>query len=248
MLVSLATFKLANQFSEVSLVAVSDYIAAQLRASYRIRIDGVVRNPLKPIYLEPLREEFERNYITYVGRLVSSKNLDLLLPVVRQLIRENPSLKACIVGNGPELDNLKQIADGDRSIEFLGNPDDLFVRDLLRRSRVFISGNPVEGLGITYLEALSQGCVVAMPAGGGGLELGLEQIGKQIQLLPITLGFPESLTVLRNAVNVKCSPMSMSAYTPKAVAAAYLQIDMQRFTSLKHADSRGMSRQRQLPS
>ena len=248
MLVSLGAFKLANRFPEVSLVAVSDYIAAQLRASYRIRIDGVVRNPLKPIYLEAPADESERSYITYVGRLVGSKNLDRLLPVVRQLIREKPGLKACIVGDGPELGKLKQIADGDESIEFLGNPDDRFVRDLLRRTRVFISGNPVEGLGITYLEALSQGCVVAMPACGGGLELGLEQIGRQIQLLPITLSYAETLAALRRAADVKCSPMSMSAYTPKAVAEAYLQIDRQRFSAHKQADSRGMSRQGQLSS
>lgn len=230
MLVSLTTFKLANLYSQCQLVTVSDYIAAQLAASYRMRIDGVVRNPLKVVYLERPTETFERNYVTYVGRLVASKNLDRLLPVMRELINEKPGLRVCIVGGGPQVAELKRIADGDERVEFKGNPDDLCVRDLLRRTRVFVSGNTVEGLGITYLEALSQGCAVAMPACGGGLELGIEQIGRQIQLLPISFKFNESLATLRRAVDVECDAMSMDSYSPKSVAAAYLEIDARRIS------------------
>lgn len=223
------SYKVANASPDAQLVAVSYYIAETLGTTFNLRFDGVIHNPVKPIYLEPLGgTNCQRTYITFVGRLVASKNIHRLLPALSELLRDDPTLRVSIIGDGPQRRELEAIANHDERIEFKGNPDDKTVRECLRRTRLFISGNTTEGLGITYLEALSQGCIVAMPAGGGGIELGLEQIGTQIHLLPLSLEPGEVAAVLRRAIHCECIPMSLDKYACKAVAEAYLQVDSRR--------------------
>ena len=222
------SYKYANAVPGAQLVAVSHYTAAHIGSIFNVRFDGVVLNPIKSIYLESPEAAPDRCYVTFVGRLVALKNLHRLLPAVLDLLEEIPWLRACIIGDGPQRSELVAIAGGHERLEFRGNPDDRTVREYLRRTKVFISGNTTEGLGITFLEALSQGCVVAMPACGGGLELALERIGHGIQLLPISLDRGEVLSILRRAVQLECVPMPVGAYSPRAVAAAYLEVDSRR--------------------
>lgn len=222
----LASYKLSNLCSGTQLVAVSQYAALHLSGLFNIRISGVIHNPLKDVYLNGYQVEgTERRGITYVGRLVSSKNLHRLLPAVRLLMDENPGLKSYIIGDGPQKPILTELVNGDPRFEFKVGLDDLEVRDYLRRTKVFISGHGAEGLGITYLEALSQGCAVAMPASGGGLELALDEVGTRVHLLPLSFSPTEMLQVLRRALKSPCIPVSMNAYTPRNVAAAYLAVD-----------------------
>ncbi len=221
-----ATYRLTNTCSGAQLVAVSDYTGVHLHDSFKVKVDAVIRNPIKPVYLEPydgLGSE-DRCYITYVGRLLPHKKIHCIMPAICQLVREVPGLRACIIGQGPQRELLEEIAQGDERIEFKGCPDDYVVRDYLRRTKVFVSGNPTEGLGITYLEALSQGCVVAMPASGGGLEIAIDRIGKQVALLPISLDHEQVLCTLRRALGMKNEAIDVSTYTAKSVAAAYLEV------------------------
>jgi glycosyltransferase involved in cell wall biosynthesis len=113
-------------------------------------------------------------------------------------------------------------------VEFKGTPNDDSVCEWLRRTKVFVSGNCTEGLGVTYLEALSQGCVVAMPASGGGVELALGQLGSSVHLLPLSLDRSGVLDVLRRAASSDYSPMQFTAYAPESVAATYLDLDSGR--------------------
>ena len=231
LLVLISCFKLTNACSSARVVAVSDYVAIHLSYIFNIRIDATVRNPLPRIFLEAFQaEEKERHYITFVGRLVKCKRLELLLPPICDLLNENPHLHCCIVGDGPLRGELeKSVADHCR-VEFAGSRDYRFVRDQLRRSKLFISGAGNEGFGIAYLEALSQGCIVAMPATGGGIEIALRRVGQNIQLLPISLERGEVLNVLRHALNLQPSAVCLNAYTAKAVASAYLDLDRAFFS------------------
>jgi glycosyltransferase involved in cell wall biosynthesis len=225
----LGTFKLANACSGAQLVAVSHYTAVHLETVFNVRIDGVVLNPLKPLFLDPVAASSEaRAYITYVGRLDPIKNLHRLLPSVRQLLDEIPHLHASIVGDGEQRMYLQREYGDHPRIHFEGCPDDRWVRNRLRQTKLFISGNTTEGLGITYLEALSQGCAVAMPACGGGLEVALDQIGRSVHLLPLSLDPKSVLEVLRRAISSNGTQFSVDAYSARAVAEAYLKIDARR--------------------
>jgi glycosyltransferase involved in cell wall biosynthesis len=221
-----ASFKLANLCSGTQLVSVSHYTAASLLAMFNIRSDAVVHNSVKPLYLEPDDgPPRERCYVTYVGRLTVAKNLHHILPAVRDLLDENPGLRMCIIGVGEQQAELEAIIDGDPRFELKGAPDDISVRDWLRRSKIFVSGNVAEGFGITYLEALTQGCIVAMPASGGGLEISPENVGLSVQLFPLSLGRNEILATLRRAMNEPRRPVVTASFTARAAVQAFLAAD-----------------------
>jgi glycosyltransferase involved in cell wall biosynthesis len=227
MVAVIATFKIANACPGVRLVAVSDYVAAHLETVFDIEIDAVIRNPLRPPFLEPPADNgASRCYITYVGVLDAVKNLHRLFPAIRDVLDEHPGLQACIAGDGPQRPQLEALANGDRRIEFPGRLNATQVREQLRRSRVFISGTPTEALGIAYLEALSQGCAVAMPASGGGLEIAPLLIGTGIQLFSISLARDSVASALRKGLTVIPQLPSLDAYAPGAVARAFLAADM----------------------
>lgn len=222
----ISSFRLANRCSGVQLVSVSHYTAATLKAVFNVSTDAVIHNPLKALFLEPREEGVsERPYITFAGRLIAAKNPHRILPAVRDLLDENPGLRACIIGQGELRPTLEGLVQGDSRFEFKGTPNDASLRDLLRMTRVFFSGNEVEGFGIAYLEALSQGCIVAMPASGGGLEIAPDKVGSAVQLLPLSWNRTEILNVLRLALRQTSSPVDMSRFTIDAVAGFYLDID-----------------------
>ncbi len=226
LLAIVGSFKLANQCAGAQLVSVSHYTAATLRAVFGIRSDAVVHNPVKPLYLEPDNgPPLQRCYVTYVGRLIATKNLHRILPAIRDLLDETPSLRACIIGEGGQQAELQAMVAGDPRFEFKGTPEDLSVRDWLRRTKIFVSGNEVEGFGIAYLEAMTQGCVVAMPACGGGLEISPDKVGRSVQLLPLSWDRREILAVLRRALNETSRPIDASPFAVKTVAEEYLAID-----------------------
>jgi glycosyltransferase involved in cell wall biosynthesis len=221
----LASFKLANLFPECRLAAVSDYVAVHLRAFYGLRLDAVIHNPLQPIFCEPWQSSEPRNYLTYVGRLVPAKKLHRLLPVMQQLLDQNPELRVCIIGDGPQRRELEALVQDEPRIEFSGTLDALGVRAYLRRTKVFVSGCETEALGLAYVEALSQGCAVAMPACGGGLEIAPALIGTQIQLLPLSFHGVQVLDVLQRAAKSTSRSVRFDAYVPGAIAAKYLKCD-----------------------
>jgi glycosyltransferase involved in cell wall biosynthesis len=220
------TYKLANAVSKAKLVAVSYYTAATIGNSFNVHFDGIIQNPIKDCYLNQEDDNgICRCYITFVGRLSPEKNVHRLVSPIIKLLGENKELRVCIIGDGPQRKELECLFGKNNRIEFKGNVDDNTVRNCLRHTKIFISGNTTEGLGISYLEALSQGCIVAMPASGGGIELNLDQVGKQIQLLPISLEPNEVFAILKNALRVKCHLLDMQKYSAESVAKAYLGID-----------------------
>jgi glycosyltransferase involved in cell wall biosynthesis len=223
----LASYRLANASRGVQLVVVSDYSALHLNTIFNLRIDGVIRNPLHPLYEEPASESEERTAITFVGRLHHSKNVHRILPAILDQLDQHDGLEAWIIGDGPGRAQLELMAHNDGRVKFFGALSAIEVRDRLRRSRVFISANPTEPFGIVYLEALSQGCAVVMPASGGGLEIAPEQIGQAIHLFPTSIERGTVGAALAEALKHMPFPVSLKAYTAQAVAEAYLRVDAQ---------------------
>jgi glycosyltransferase involved in cell wall biosynthesis len=219
------SLKAANRSGDdCKLVAVSEYTAAHLRAVYRLRVDGVIRNPVDEWFMQPFAEVKERRQITFAGRLIPVKNVHRLLPAVRRLLEEEPDLHFCVAGDGPQRALLERAAEGETRIRFTGNLGRDALREQLRQTSVFVSGCETEALGIAYLEALSQGCAVAMPACGGGLEIAPELIGTQIQLFPLSFDEERVLAALKASLAYSGRPLTMDGFKPAEVAAAYLRV------------------------
>lgn len=220
----LISYKIANLSRSCRLVAVSEYVAAHLRGIHNLRIDAAICNPVQIVFTTPWKEGVERTYLTYVGRLIPAKNVHRLLPAMLQALDGDPRLRICIVGDGSQRKMLEVMAQGNPRVEFTGNIDSGAVIERLRKTHVFVSGNEMEPFGITYLEALSQGCIVAMPACGGGLEIDLHEIGHRIHLLPLSFDTNAIASVLRQALKVDNAPYDVSAYRDDNIAAKYLDL------------------------
>ncbi len=218
-----ASFKVAGWFAQ--LVAVSYYSAIHLRTIFNLRVDAVIHNPLNDTFLADKGNGWEgRDCITFAGRLHPSKGLDRILPAILEVLEEYPELRAAIIGDGELRAFVEATARDNSRIDLVGQVPSSEVRTWLRRSKVFVSGCETEALGIAYLEALSQGCNVVMPACGGGVEIAPELIGSAIHLYSGEGSEPVA-RALRSALAAAPPEISLAAYSSRSIAHAYLAAD-----------------------
>lgn len=111
--------------------------------------------------------------ILSMGRLVREKNYDAVIKIMPSLLNLLPNLKYVIVGDGPELENLKALverSDLEDKVIFAGavNNDEAEKSVYYQMAHVYVGVSAIaEGLGVSYLEA--QACrtpVVASKIGG----------------------------------------------------------------------------------
>lgn len=116
-----------------------------------------------PVELDEFAIAEPQNYFLTGGRLVPYKRFDLVVKAFNRLGRP---LK--IFGSGPELANLKKIAN--KNIEFLGRVPEEEKKKLYSQAQAFI--NPqVEDFGITMLESMASGRPVIAYQQGGACEI-----------------------------------------------------------------------------
>ena len=131
-------------------------------------------NSKKPMYTVPNGIEFdlitkiksakEKSDIIFVGRLISSKNIDVLIKSIKLIKKKNPEIKSLIIGDGPEkkkLEALTQKLNLEKNVKFLGfleSNDDVYA--LMKSSKVFVLPSTREGFGIVVIEANACGVPV----------------------------------------------------------------------------------------
>lgn len=224
----LASLVLACRFS--SLVCVSQYVRTHLKAVFNISGFRVIHNPLSRAYLQPDSSNYPRSYITYAGRLNSVKNVDCLIGPIRATLDHYPHLKCLIIGDGPQRGKIKALIGDDPRFVMLGELPPAEIKTYLAKTALFCSGCETEALGIAYLEALSQGAKVLMPASGGGLEISLREVGKSVFLLPLDFDEALCVEVMQKALSTERScTLDMSGFSPSVIARQYLQA-VQRFS------------------
>lgn len=110
----------------------------------------------------------EKNSLLFVGRLSKNKRVDNLIRMVYFLKKEIPDVKLYVVGEDWEdiLKDLKKIVEElelEENIFFSGAVKDRRVLlDYYSRSQIFVSASQYEGFGISVLEAMASGMVVAV--------------------------------------------------------------------------------------
>ncbi len=111
--------------------------------------------------IKPSGEEFD---VLFVGRLIKEKNVDILIESIKEVSKEVPEIKAGIIGEGPEGEELKSLTkhlDLEDNIKFLGFlPDYDDVISYMKSSKVFVLPSTREGFGIVALEANACGTPV----------------------------------------------------------------------------------------
>ena len=116
----------------------------------KIRVTG------NGVYLDEFRRTSKDIDLIAIARFDAPyKNIDLLCEAVI-----DSDIHTVIVGEGRLRPKIEQRYGG-RNIQFTGFVSDKVKRELLARSKVLISASSIEGFGITLLEGLASGCLVA---------------------------------------------------------------------------------------
>jgi len=141
---------------------------------YGIRVDDMYNIGLDSYFssLEFDNTKKEKGSILYAGRMASEKNIFELINAIRILREQGNSSIIKFAGSGPELDEVKKQAEAfSLNIQFLGTLDKQSLSKEYETAEIFISLNPHEPFGLTYLEAIKAYCKIVSPFSGGQLDI-----------------------------------------------------------------------------
>ncbi len=104
-----------------------------------------------------------------VASLIAVKRIDRFLRVVAMLREQFPSLRAMLVGDGPERARTREmiarfgLQDHLELVDFLPRPE---ILERMSQAKVFLHTSKIEGMGLVLAEALARGChLVSTPVG-----------------------------------------------------------------------------------
>jgi glycosyltransferase involved in cell wall biosynthesis len=143
------------------IICVSDFTKKRL-------IDKKINEKIDVIYNGINLEDFNFDCkkkkspsICYVGRLVKTKKVDVLINAISILKKELPDIECEIIGQGKERKHLEQLAERSGvkdNISFLGFVKNAReVKKIIKSSTLFCLPSTVEGFGIVLIEAMASG-------------------------------------------------------------------------------------------
>ena len=124
----------------------------------------------------------QRNYrqqitIGVISRLEKIKGMDLVIPAFAQVIKEHPSVRLVVIGEGSLRTSMQQQAEELKCrdhIEWVGRQPQEALPDWYHRMDIVWMPSRSEGFGLTAIEAMACGCVMVASRIGGLPEVVLE--------------------------------------------------------------------------
>jgi len=207
-------------------IAISEAIATALPVN-----SAVIGNPYDAGSFKRMPDIERSKDLIFVGRLVSDKGVDLLLEALAALQQEGLRPELTIVGNGPEEESLRGLAERlgiAEQVTFSGTKrGDGLVRELNRHRVLVVPSRWKEPFGVVALEGIACGCVV-VGSTGGGLPDAIGPCG-----LTFPSGEPLALAAVLHRVltdEALCAGLlqnaafHLEAHRPDRVAGQYLKI------------------------
>ncbi|WBW98432.1 glycosyltransferase family 4 protein [Oceanirhabdus sp. W0125-5] len=109
-----------------------------------------------------LRKEFGLNndnkVVLFIGRIAKEKSIDVVINAMKTLIQEDDTIRMLIVGDGPALEELKELADRlsiSDYIIFAGEKPWKDIGKYYQLGDVFVSASITETQGLTFSEAMA---------------------------------------------------------------------------------------------
>lgn len=115
---------------------------------------------------EALLEKYElqgKKVLIYVGRIGEEKNIDEVIRFYKAASKEDINLKLMVVGGGPYLSKLKELADEleiHDKVAFTGMIPFEEIYKYYQLGHIFVTSSKSETQGLTYIEALASGVPV----------------------------------------------------------------------------------------
>lgn len=145
---------------------IDNYIPDELKKSIEEK-SVVIPNGIDKFWFDNLNmksKSIDKNNLKliYVGKLDKNKNLDTSMKAVKKLNELGYKATLDIVGNGPELDRIKEVSNNEYKdmIKLHGFMNKEEIIGLYRNSDIFIMPSKYETFGLVYIEAISQGLPV----------------------------------------------------------------------------------------
>lgn len=172
-------------------IANSAFIAKRIWKTYRREAEVIY--PPVDVHSFQMRENKEDFYLA-ASRLVPYKRLDLIAEAFAGM----PDRKLVIIGDGPEWDKVKEIADKVKNIMLLGYQETPVLRDYMQRARAFVFAAE-EDFGIVPVEAQACGTPVIAFGAGGALETVVDFEKKPAEATGVFFS-SQTIEALQNAV------------------------------------------------
>jgi len=109
-----------------------------------------------------------QNQIIFAGRLSKEKGIKTLIEICKNLRND---IHLVIIGNGPEVENIKKIETENENIHYLGSKTHSQTISLIRGSDVLVQPSLSEGISSTILESMACKTSIIASNIGGNLEL-----------------------------------------------------------------------------
>lgn len=111
----------------------------------------------------PIEPDPKPHQVVTVARLISLKKIDEIIKAMKIVTTKYPDANLVIAGEGPEMENLKNLTRElslENSVEFLGRLQKKDVRKIQKESSILILNSTHESLPIVILESLAVGTPV----------------------------------------------------------------------------------------
>jgi 1,2-diacylglycerol 3-alpha-glucosyltransferase len=134
------------------------------KVEIKVISNGIDQKIFDNSHAEKFRERFSLNgkAILYFGRVSQDKNINVLLKSFSIVHKHLPDAKLIIVGDGPQLDELKEVASNDisgRNVIFTGAIPhaELLKSGVFAACKLFVTASLTENQPMTILEAQANG-------------------------------------------------------------------------------------------
>jgi glycosyltransferase involved in cell wall biosynthesis len=213
---------------------------------------GVPRDKIEVIYngvdlpaVSESREELRRSLgisgtvILSAGRLVPWKGFRMLIKLMPQLAQVNQSFRLVIVGDGPDMANLKAVArtlGQERKVMFAGRVNSRTMAQYLAASDMFVLNTGYEGFSHQVLEAMQAGLPVVTTQAGGNKEIIVQgenglmvRYNDEFNLLDIKLSDPRLNDRMEPACVTSAAPAWKDVKPPRNMDARRDPVDQLAF-------------------
>lgn len=216
----------------------SDFVVAQssntkdnTKKYYKCHKDiKIIPLPYEPfIFMEIPRKELgledDTFYIVSVGRLVVRKGFDFLIRSIAEI--KNEKVKAIIIGDGPEKENLQRLSEYlgiSERIIFLGFVSEERKFQYLSNANLYVLSSMHEGFGIVLQEAMQVGLPIIATNNGGQVDFVKEgKNGFLIKFGDINMARKKIDAVINNEIlyNKEAIKKSIFKFELKEIAAKY---------------------------
>ncbi len=154
--------------------AMSDFLKNKFPACYHklTVIPNGVGDEFFGLYKEADKTGPYGRTVTFIGNLTANKSVDTIIRAISEI--KNPCVKLRIIGNGSELNHLKNLTDqyglNDR-VEFIGQIPHTQIPSYLKNSDILVLASYSEGMPNVVLEAMAAGVPVVASRIDGVKEL-----------------------------------------------------------------------------